>query len=95
MVDDKVSRSAVLLGALLMGLLRVVDLAHADDRPVFDSPSAVHEYVGRQMLAHFQSELLKEPGRPGTVQRHPKRLRAPGPRRSRRGRGRPPAQHGP
>lgn len=65
MVDHKVSRRAILLGALLMGLLRVVDLAHADDRPVFDSPSAAHEYVGRQILAHFQSEMLKDLDAPG------------------------------
>lgn len=67
MVDHKVSHRAILLGALLMGLLRVVDPAHADDRPprVFDSPSATHEYLGRQILAHFQSEMLKDLDAPG------------------------------
>jgi hypothetical protein len=64
--DHALSYRAILFGALLVGLL-CVDSAHADDRPplVFNSPSALNEYLGRQMLAHFQGEMLKDLDAPG------------------------------
>ncbi len=58
-VDHALSHRAIVLGALLVSLL-CVDAAHADDRP-----SALSEDVGRQMLAHFQGEMLKDLDAPG------------------------------
>jgi hypothetical protein len=57
--DHALSCRAIVLGALLVGLL-CVDFARADDRS-----SELNEHVGSQMLAHFQGEMLKDLDAPG------------------------------